>query len=65
MVENIFMLEKLHKISLWILGALLLLLVVLTAAVGADEMVLRIIGWITVVPLLSSLITFIILRTRK
>ncbi|MGN1164197.1 MAG: hypothetical protein ACI4S4_05230 [Candidatus Ornithospirochaeta sp.] len=59
------MLDKLFKISMYVLGALLLLLIVLTAAVGADEMVLRTIGWITVVPLLSALVSFILIRTRK
>ena len=59
------MTDKIYKISLFILGALLLLLVVLTAMVGADEMVLRVVGWITVIPLLSASVSFIILRTRK
>ena len=59
------MTDKIYKISLFILGALLLLLVVLTAMVGADEMVLRVVGWITVIPLLSASASFIILRTRK
>lgn len=59
------MLDKILKISMILSGVLLLLLIVLTAAIGAEEMTLKIIGWITVVPLLSSLITFLLIRTKK
>ena len=59
------MLDKIFKISMILSGVLLLLLIVLTAAIGAEEMTLTIIGWITVVPLLSSLITFLLIRTKK
>ena len=46
-------------------GILLMLMAVLTAVIGADEMVLRIVGWITVVPILSSLSLFIAKNVRK
>ena len=59
------MVDKVFKISMILLGILLLLLIVLTAAIGAEEMTLKIIGWITVIPLLSSLTTFLIIRTKK
>ncbi len=59
------MVDKIFKISMILLGILLLLLIVLTAAIGAEEMTLKIIGWITVIPLLSSLTTFLIIRTKK
>ena len=59
------MVYKIFKISMILLGILLLLLIVLTAAIGAEEMTLKIIGWITVIPLLSSLTTFLIIRTKK
>ena len=59
------MLDKIFKISMILSGVLLLLLIVLTPAIGAEEMTLKIIGWITVVPLLSSLVTFLLIRTKK
>ena len=59
------MVDKIFKISVILLGVLLLLLIVLTAVIGAEEMTLKIIGWITVIPLLSSLTTFLIIRTKK
>ena len=59
------MVDKIFKISVILLGVLLLLLIVLTAAIGAEEMTLKIIGWIIVIPLLSSLTTFLIIRTKK
>lgn len=59
------MIDKIFKASTILLGVLLLLLIVLTAVVGAEEITLRIIGWITVVPLISSVITFIMIRTKK
>ena len=59
------MIDKIFKASTILLGVLLLLLLVLTAVVGAEEITLRIIGWITVVPLLSSVVTFIMIRTKK
>lgn len=59
------MIDKIFKASTILLGVLLLLLIVLTAVVGAEEITLRIIGWITVVPLISSIITFIMIRTKK
>ena len=59
------MVDKIFKISMILLGILLILLIVLTAAIGAEEMTLKIIGWITVIPLLSSLTTFLIIRTKK
>ena len=59
------MLDKIFKISMILSGILLLLLIVLTSAIGAEEMTLKIIGWITVVPLLSSLITFLLIRTKE
>lgn len=59
------MIDKIFKASTILLGVLLLLLIVLTAVVGAEEITLRIIGWITVVPLLSSAVTFIMIRTKK
>ena len=59
------MVDKIFKISMILLGILLLLLIVLTAAIGAEEMTLKIIGWITVIPLLSSLTTFLIIRIKK
>ena len=59
------MIDKIFKASTILLGVLLLLLIVLTAVVGAEEITLMIIGWITVVPLLSSVVTFIMIRTKK
>ena len=59
------MIDKIFKASTILLGVLLLLLIVLTAGVGAEEITLRIIGWITVVPLISSVVTFIMIRTKK
>ena len=59
------MIDKIFKASTIHLGVLLLLLIVLTAVVGAEEITLRIIGWITVVPLISSVVTFIMIRTKK
>lgn len=59
------MLDKIFKISMILSGILLLLLIVLTALIGAEETTLKIIGWVTVVPLLSSLISFIMIRTKK
>ena len=59
------MIDKIFKASTILLGVHLLLLIVLTAVVGAEEITLRIIGWITVVPLLSSVVTFIMIRTKK
>ena len=59
------MIDKIFKASTILLGVLLLILIVLTAVVGAEEITLRIIGWITVVPLLSSVVTFIMIRTKK
>lgn len=59
------MIDKIFKASTILLGILLLLLIVLTAVVGAEEITLRIIGWITVVPLISSVVTFIMIRTKK
>ena len=59
------MLDKSFKISMILSGILLLLLIVLTALIGAEETTLKIIGWVTVVPLLSSLISFIMIRTKK
>lgn len=59
------MLDKIFKISMILSGILLLLLIVLTALIGAEETTLKIIGWVTVVPLLSSLISFILIRTKK
>ena len=59
------MIDKIFKASTILLGVLLLLLIVLTAVVGAEEITLRIIGWITVVPLISSVVTFMMIRTKK
>ena len=59
------MIDKIFKASTILLGVLLLLLIVLTAVVGAEEITLRIIGWITVVPLIPSVVTFIMIRTKK
>ena len=59
------MIDKIFKASTILLGVLLLLLIVLTAVVGAEEITLRIVGWITVVPPLSSVVTFIMIRTKK
>ena len=59
------MIDKIFKASTILLGVLLLLLIVLIAVVGAEEITLRIIGWITVVPLISSVVTFIMIRTKK
>lgn len=59
------MIDKIFKASTILLGVLLLLIIVLTAVVGAEEITLRIIGWITVVPLISSVVTFIMIRTKK
>ena len=59
------MIDKIFKASTILLGVLLLLLIVITAVVGAEEITLRIIGWITVVPLISSVVTFIMIRTKK
>ena len=59
------MIDKIFKASTILLGVLLLLLIVLTAVVGAEEITLRIIGWITVAPLISSVVTFIMIRTKK
>ena len=59
------MIDKIFKASTILLGILLLLLIVFTAVVGAEEITLRIIGWITVVPLISSVVTFIMIRTKK
>ena len=59
------MIDKIFKASTILLGVLLLLLIVLSAVVGAEEITLRIIGWITVVPLISSVVTFIMIRTKK
>ena len=59
------MIDKIFKASTILLGVLILLLIVLTAVVGAEEITLRIIGWITVVPLISSVVTFIMIRTKK
>ena len=59
------MIDKIFKASTILLGVLLLLLIVLTAVVGAEEITLRIIGWITVVPLISSVVTIIMIRTKK
>ena len=59
------MLDKIYKISMILSGILLLLLIVLTAAIGAEELTLKIIGWITIVPLISSLISFLLIRTKK
>ena len=59
------MIDKIVKASTILLGVLLLLLIVLTAVVGAEEITLRIIGCITVVPLISSVVTFIMIRTKK
>lgn len=59
------MIDKIFKASTILLGVLLLLLIVLTAVVGAEEITLRIIGWITIVPLISSVVTFIMIRTKK
>ena len=59
------MIDKIFKASTILLGVLLLLLIVLTAVVGAEEITLSIIGWITVVPLISSVVTFIMIRTKK
>ena len=59
------MLDKIYKISMILSGIILLLLIVLTAAIGAEELTLKIIGWITIVPLLSSLISFLLIRTKK
>ena len=59
------MIDKIFKASTILLGVLLLLLIVLTAVVGAEEITLRIIGWITVVPLISSVVTFIMIITKK
>ena len=59
------MIDKIFKASTILLGVLLLLLIMLTAVVGAEEITLRIIGWITVVPLISSVVTFIMIRTKK
>ena len=59
------MLDKIYKISMILSGILLLLLIVLTAAIGAEELTLKIIGWLTIVPLISSLISFLLIRTKK
>ena len=59
------MLDKIYKISMILSGILLLLLIVLTAAIGAEDLTLKIIGWITIVPLLSSLMSFLLIRTKK
>ena len=59
------MIDKIFKASTILLGVLLLLLIVLSDVVGAEEITLRIIGWITVVPLISSVVTFIMIRTKK
>ena len=59
------MIDKIFKASTILPGVLLLLIIVLTAVVGAEEITLRIIGWITVVPLISSVVTFIMIRTKK
>lgn len=59
------MLDKIFKISMYTSLFFLLLLVVLTAVIGASEITLRIIGWITVIPILSTLISFFALRLKK
>ena len=46
-------------------GILLLLMVVLTAVIGADEVVLRTVGSSTAVPIISSLSLFIAKDVRK
>lgn len=59
------MLDLIYKISMVLAGILLLLLIVLTAAIGAEEMTLKIIGWITVVPIITALVTFFIKRSKE
>lgn len=59
------MLEKIYKVLLFITGGLLLLMTFLTAAIGAEEQTLRVIGWITAVSIVSSLALALYIRIKK
>lgn len=57
--------KLIFNISMYALGALLLLLIILTSVIGAEEITLKVVGWITVAFLLSALVSFIVLRLEK
>lgn len=57
--------SKTFKISISILGLLLILLVLLTAVIGASEVVLKVFGYITLFFIVLTLTSFIMKKIRK
>lgn len=59
------MINMLFKISTLLLSLLLLVQIVLIAIVGVEEIVLTVLGWITVFFLFSSIILYLLKRKTE
>lgn len=59
------MINTLFKISTFLLALLLLVQIVLIAIIGAEEIVLTVLGWITVFFLFSSIVLYLLKRKTE
>lgn len=59
------MINTLFKISTLLLALLLLVQIVLIAIIGAEEIVLTVLGWITVFFLFSSIVLYLLKRKTE
>lgn len=59
------MINMLFKISTLLLSLLLLVQIVLIAIVGVEEIVLTVLGWITVFFLFSSIVLYLLKRKTE
>lgn len=59
------MINTLFKISTLLLSLLLLLQIVLIAIIGVEEIVLTVLGWITVFFLFSSIVLYFLKRKEE
>ncbi len=59
------MINTLFKISTLLLSLLLLLQIVLIAIIGVEEIVLTVLGWITVFFLFSSIVLYFLKRKAE
>ncbi len=59
------MIDLLYKISTYALAFFLLLMIVLISVIGSGEIVLTVLGWITVFFIISSVVLFIIKKKKS
>ena len=59
------MLDILYKVSIGVTSVLLLVLVVLISVIGCEEIVLTVLGWVTVPFLLAAVVTYILKKQKR